>query len=181
MKNSRKSLGLGSLLILSLMLGACSSAPSQNGEPATEQNMQEMQEATEGMGDSMEGMEGMAMNEGIPSDLDTATTRTSEQGIYQVSITSNLDPVDINQIHSWTLHVETPEGQPVEHAEIVVNGGMPQHNHGFPTSPQVTQELGDGEYLVEGVKFNMAGWWEMTFAITANGQSDSITFNIVLQ
>jgi hypothetical protein len=34
--------------------------------------------------------------------------------------------------------------------------------------------------LVEGVKFNMAGWWEMSFDITADGQTDSVTFNIVL-
>jgi hypothetical protein len=180
MKSFRKSLVFGSLLILSLMLGACGLAATSNEEPATEQNMKEMQEATEGMGDSMEGTEGMTMNDGIPSDLDTATTRTSEQGMYHVSITSNLDPLAINQIHSWTLYVESPQGQPVENAEILVNGGMPQHNHGFPTSPQVTEELGNGEYLVEGVKFSMAGWWEMTFAITANGQSDNITFNIVL-
>ena len=81
----------------------------------------------------------------------------------------------LQSIWSAAMEIQT------ENAEIVVNGGMPQHDHGFPTSPQVTEELGDGEYLVEGVKFNMAGWWEMTLAITANGQSDSITFNIVLQ
>lgn len=164
---------LSSLLILSLVLGACNLPTPPNQEPATEQKMEEMES-------SAEQMEGMSMNDDIPADLDTSTTRMSEQGTYQVSITSNLDPVDINEIHSWTLYVETPEGQPVENAEITVDGGMPQHNHGFPTSPQVTQELGDGEYLVEGVKFSMAGWWEMSFAITANDQSDNITFNIVL-
>jgi hypothetical protein len=181
MKSFRKSLVLGSLLIFSMILSACGSATSLNEEPATEQKMEEMEGAKEGTGESMEGMEGMAMTDDVPAELDTATTRMTEQGTYQVSITSNLDPVDINQIHSWTLYVETREGQPVENAKIAVDGGMPQHDHGFPTSPQVTRELGDGEYLVEGVKFNMAGWWEMSFAITANGQSDSITFNIVLQ
>ena len=173
MPSFRQSHIVSSLLILSLVLGACSPATSPTKEPATEQKMEEMEAAAE-------EMEGMSMGDDIPSDLDTSTTRMTEQGTYQVSITSNLDPVDINQIHSWTLYVETPEGQPVENAQITVDGGMPQHNHGFPTSPQVTQELGDGEYLVEGVKFSMSGWWEMSFTIDSDGQSDSITFNIVL-
>jgi hypothetical protein len=153
---------------------------AKEGMDDSMEGMEGMEGAEEGMGDSMEGMEHMPMQD-IPADLDTSTARTSEQESYQVSLTSNLDPVVINQIHSWTLAVETPEGQPVENAEITVDGGMPQHEHGLPTSPQVTQELGGGEYLVEGVKFNMAGWWEMRFDIAANGQSDSVSFNVVVQ
>jgi hypothetical protein len=196
MKRFRESLVFSSLLIFSLTLSACAVGTS-GATPAAEQKMEDM-EAMEDMDESMEGMEGMEDAEGdmdepmegmedmpmhdeIPADLDTSTTRLSEGGSYQVSLASNLDPLDINQIHSWTLTVESPEGQPIENAEITVDGGMPHHDHGFPTSPQVTQELGDGEYLVEGVKFNMAGWWEMSFDIAADGQSDSVTFNVVLQ
>ncbi len=120
-------------------------------------------------------------NIAAPADLDTATTRPTDSGLYRVSFTSALDPIAINQIHSWTLHVETADGQPVDNAEISVNGGMPQHGHGLPTKPQVTQNLGNGDYLVEGLKFQMTGWWEVRFDISAEGQSDSITFNLVLQ
>jgi hypothetical protein len=69
----------------------------------------------------------------------------------------------------------------VDDAEITVDGGMPQHGHGLPTSPQVTQNLGGGDYLVEGVKFQMLGWWEVKFNINANGQSDTVTFNLILE
>lgn len=120
-------------------------------------------------------------NAAAPADLDTATTRLTDNGAYRVSFTSALDPIAINQIHSWTLHVETADGQPVDNAEISVSGGMPQHGHGLPTRPQVTQNLGNGDYLVEGLKFQMTGWWEVRFDISADGQSDSITFNLVLQ
>jgi hypothetical protein len=58
---------------------------------------------------------------------------------------------------------------------------MPQHGHGLPTSPQVTQNLGNGDYLVEGMKFQMPGWWEVRFNILAGGQSDAITFNLTLE
>ncbi|HCB50857.1 MAG TPA: hypothetical protein DEP47_15400 [Chloroflexi bacterium] len=86
----------------------------------------------------------------------------------------------MNEIHSWTIHLETPDGQAVENAQIAVDGGMPQHNHGFPTAPEVTEELGGGDYLLEGVKFNMAGWWELKLAISAGDQTDDVTFNLVL-
>ena len=57
---------------------------------------------------------------------------------------------------------------------------MPQHNHGFPTTPEVTEELGDGDYMIEGMKFSMGGWWELQLSINAAAGSDSVTFNIVL-
>jgi hypothetical protein len=44
----------------------------------------------------------------------------------------------------------------------------------------VTQNLGTGTYLVEGMKFQMHGWWTVTFAISAAGKSDMVTFNLRL-
>lgn len=116
-----------------------------------------------------------------PDGLDTSATRRSDQGLFQVTYASAKSPISINQIHAWTVHLETVDGQIVEQAEITVTGGMPQHGHGLPTQPQMTETLGNGDFLVEGLKFNMSGWWEVTFHITANSQSDSITFNLVLK
>ena len=133
------------------------------------------------MGDSANEMEQLPMDEvGLPADLDTARTRLSQEGLYEATIRSEVEPVKINQIHRWILHVETADGKLVEGAQITIDGGMPEHNHGFATQPQVTDYLGDGDYLVEGVKFQMSGWWEMRFEINANGVSDEVTFNVVL-
>ncbi len=118
---------------------------------------------------------------GVPSDLDFATTRTTNQGVFEVTIEPALDPLSINQLHQWELQVKTKDGQPVDDAEITIGGGMPQHGHGLPTQPQVTEALGNGSYRVEGVRFNMAGWWEFNVNIAANGQSDDVTFNLSLQ
>lgn len=117
----------------------------------------------------------------VPSDLDTSTTRLTEQGLFEVSYTSDLGSVPVNQMQSWTLHVETAAGQPVENATITVDGDMPQHGHGLPTRPQVTRYLGNGDYLVEGLKFHMPGWWVMDFVVTADGQSDQVRFNMMLK
>jgi hypothetical protein len=92
---------------------------------------------------------------------------TSESGLYRVGYMSQLDPITINEIHSWTLHVETADGTPVANADIEIRGGMPAHNHGLPTLPEVTEYLGKGDYRVEGMRFHMRGEWEIYVTISA--------------
>ena len=116
----------------------------------------------------------------VPNDLDYSTTRLSEQGLYKVTYIAEIHPVTINQILKWTLHVEDAEGQLVENATITVDGDMPQHGHGLPTRPQVTRYLGNGDYLIEGLKFHMPGWWVVDFQIEAGGQQDQVRFNLLL-
>lgn len=89
-------------------------------------------------------------------------------------------PPAVNQLHSWHIKVASPTGQPITHAHIDVDGGMPQHGHGLPTHPQVTKELADGTYLLEGMKFSMTGLWEIKLAIQTPGDADKVTFNIVV-
>lgn len=123
----------------------------------------------------------MMGQQSAPTDLDMTTSHLSDNGMFLVSWSSDPSVPPLNQIHTWTLHVETADGQPVDDAEITVDGGMPQHGHGLPTSPQVTQNLGNGDYLVEGMKFQMQGWWEVRFNINAGGQTDTITFNFTME
>jgi YtkA-like len=117
----------------------------------------------------------------VPANLDYSTSRTSSGGLYKMSYTPNLSPIPVNQLHTWTLHLENAQGQPINDATILVNGDMPQHGHGLPTKPVVTDKLGNGNYLVEGMKFQMTGWWVMDFAVTANGKPDKIEFNLMLE
>lgn len=114
-------------------------------------------------------------------DVDYATVRTSEQGVYRVSYTSDTAPIPVHRMHSWTLHVEHKDGRPVSDAAIKVDGDMPGHGHGLPTRPRVTRNLGNGDYLVEGMKFQMGGWWVMEVTVAAGGQSDTAKFNLKLQ
>jgi hypothetical protein len=111
---------------------------------------------------------------------DWQATRTTDDGAYAVTVKPGLDPIVINRIHEWTLHVETAEGRAVENATILVDGGMPEHQHGLPTRPEVTEYLGDGDYRVEGMKFNMTGYWELQVSVEAGGVSDVATFELVL-
>jgi hypothetical protein len=114
-----------------------------------------------------------------PAQLDTATTQMSQQGLYRVSFTAEQEPITISTLQTWTVHVATPDGQPVEGAAVAITGGMPEHNHGLPTAPLVTPS-GGGDYRVEGMKFQMPGWWTVTVAVAADGQQDRATFNLLL-
>lgn len=105
---------------------------------------------------------------------------TSRAGLYRVSYTPSLDPIEINQIHSWVLHVDTATGDPVLNADIILEGGMPMHNHGLPTNPIVTQAVGDGDYRIEGMRFHMMGQWEIRINISAHGKGDSVVIPLKL-
>ncbi|MFQ5547508.1 MAG: FixH family protein [Woeseia sp.] len=104
----------------------------------------------------------------------------SRNGLFRVAYESRLDPIAINRIHSWVVHVETPEGEPVENADLRVEGGMPAHDHGLPTRPQVTRNLGSGNYLIEGMRFHMNGSWQVEITISVDGDSDVVFVELEL-
>ncbi|MNY39209.1 hypothetical protein D3C86_1738840 [compost metagenome] len=121
------------------------------------------------------------MMKGVPSDLDYSTARATEQGAFRLSYRTDPAVIPIAKLHQWTIHLETPDGKPIDGATITVDGDMPQHGHGLPTRPEVTQNLGNGDYRVEGMKFQMGGWWIVNFGITADGKQDKVTFNLMLK
>ena len=115
-----------------------------------------------------------------PADVDYSRTRSSEAGRYRATIRPQGDSIPQGRLQKWTLHLETAAGTPVDTATVTVDGGMPQHGHGLPTRPQVTRVLGNGDHLVEGMKFNMGGWWVVKFHVDAAAGRDSVVFNLSL-
>ena len=104
----------------------------------------------------------------------------SDRQLFEVSFASSLEPVPINRIHNWELTVVTAAGEAVGDAEITIDGGMPAHDHGLPTRPRVAEDLGDGRYRVEGLRFHMAGHWEIWVTIRAQGRTDTVTIPLDL-
>jgi hypothetical protein len=89
-------------------------------------------------------------------------------------------PLRPRRMHTVRVAITDAAGMPVDNATIQIDGRMPEHGHGLPTRPRVTRALGDGLYEIEGVRFNMGGWWEFKLAINAPSGSDIITFNLAL-
>ena len=93
--------------------------------------------------------------------------------------TPDGDP-EINKMHHWILHIEDDNGLEIEGATVDVEGGMPKHNHGLPTKPLITVELGGGSYKLEGMRFHMGGYWEIVVNITTNNGSSKVTIPLQL-
>src|SRR5215207_920074 len=125
-------------------------------------------------------LEGCMMFAKPPADLDYSRTRASEAGRYRATISPQGDSIPKGKLQRWTLHLETTAGAAGDSAKVTVNGGMPQHGHGLPTKPRVTRALGNGDHLVEGMKFNMGGWWVVKFRVAATPGADSVVFNVKL-
>jgi hypothetical protein len=114
-----------------------------------------------------------------PAGLDLSSQRATAHDLYVVEAHPVAGPLSINKIHAWEVRIARASGEPVTGARIAVDGGMPQHGHGFPTQPRVTRELGEGRYLLEGVKFSMTGWWEIKLKIDGTAGKDDVTFNVI--
>jgi len=116
----------------------------------------------------------------VAEDENTGQSWLTRSGYYRVSYTPSLEPLTINKIHSWIFHIETADGTPVDNATISVTGGMPEHNHGLPTDPRMTQSLGNGDYVLDGMRFHMRGYWELTVTVDADGRRDTVIIPLTI-
>lgn len=119
-------------------------------------------------------------DQNAPESIDVGTYQFSRDRKYLAHIEvesgdGQAKGVPLNEIHNWRLIVSDIEGNPVED-KIDIRGHMPGHVHGLPTKPEVTEMVAPGVYRVEGVKFQMRGWWVMEFLI----DGDAVKFNMVL-
>ncbi|MCH9695380.1 MAG: FixH family protein [Gammaproteobacteria bacterium] len=98
----------------------------------------------------------------------------------QVSWTIPDGEPQINRIQSWVLHIETAAGDAVEGATVEVTGGMPEHNHGLPTRPRISEEIGGGDYRLSGMRFHMAGYWEIKVTVTTDNDRSVVIIPLQL-
>lgn len=103
---------------------------------------------------------------------------TSAAGRFRIVIRPEAGRVPIGPLHAWIVSVETPDGRPADVRQLVFDGGMPQHGHGFDTKPQVTDQLGPGVFRVDGVRFHMAGRWQIRVDAAADGAADVALFDV---
>ena len=104
--------------------------------------------------------------------------RSTAQGLYVVTLQGarTLQPRKMYTLQA--IVIDGNGGQPVTDAKISIDGGMPEHNHGLPTRPRVTKDLGNGWYEISGLRFNMGGWWEVKLTVTGSAGTDTVTFNL---
>ncbi|MEO1574865.1 MAG: hypothetical protein AAFU65_07885, partial [Pseudomonadota bacterium] len=90
--------------------------------------------------------------EGASYTPDAATSTWSgstQDGLYRLALAPREGPALIGEYQDWVVEVRDAGGAAQYPVRVVLDGGMPEHGHGLPTRPQVSEYLGDGRYLVE--------------------------------
>lgn len=113
-------------------------------------------------------------------DADLSTHRVSKTGLYAVTYESAVQPVPKRALHAWTVEVRTRDGRLVDGARLRIDGGMPDHGHGLPTRPVVREALGQGRYVIDGMKFNMGGYWVVDLTVESPEGTDTVRFELKL-
>jgi hypothetical protein len=140
------------------------------------------------MKSSMEGtiqgsmkMEGMGQ-ERIPADLDTSTSKVSDNGLFKGDYTIEGSAIQLKTAQLWKLTLVTADDTPVNNATVGVKGQMPGHEHGMVATliGQSVRVLKKGVYIVEGMAFSMKGWWQVSFNISHEGNSDTLVFDLII-
>jgi len=101
-----------------------------------------------------------------------------QAGRYTIAIEPEGGATPIGALHAWIVEIAGPAGEPADVRQLVFDGGMPQHGHGFETRPQVTAALGPGRFRVDGVRFHMAGAWTIRVDVAGPAGVDSASFAV---
>ncbi len=102
----------------------------------------------------------------------------SVSGLYIVAIKPERGGILIGQMQRWVVSVNSADGEPVYPIKMSIGGGMEAHGHGLPTQPRLIAYGGKGDYLIDGVRFNMAGVWRLSFLIESGLGVDRVDFDI---
>ncbi|MEM7277710.1 MAG: cytochrome c peroxidase [Pseudomonadota bacterium] len=97
---------------------------------------------------------------------------TSEGGAFRLQLQPLAARLELGQTQAWHLIIHDSDGRPVRGATVQIGGGMQDHGHGLPTQPQVVEQLKAGSYLLEGLRFNMAGSWVLALSIDSAAARD---------
>ncbi|QYM78359.1 FixH family protein [Horticoccus luteus] len=103
--------------------------------------------------------------------------RVSEHGLYTVAL-EPAEALRARRLQKISVLVRDAAGQAISGATLSVDGGMPQHGHGLPTQPRAIPASAHGTYAIEGLRFNMGGWWVLALTIDGPLGADRVIFHL---
>ena len=107
-------------------------------------------------------------------------SQSSESGLSTAKVFPQEGKPVFNDYHNWIVKLSDDQGQPIRDAKIAIDGGMEAHGHGLPSKPVVSREINDGEYLIEGMLFNMIGAWTLVLDVLSSHENTRFTFPLEL-
>ncbi|MEY4981988.1 MAG: hypothetical protein RIR62_254 [Pseudomonadota bacterium] len=100
-------------------------------------------------------------------------------GLVTVELDLDLADSPVGDFIEVPFRLTDADGAPLTGAEVRISGGMAMHGHGLPTSP-VIEELGEGRYVIKGLKFSMDGEWQVRLSVTAGAVADTVDYEFSL-
>lgn len=105
----------------------------------------------------------------------------AQSGRVRATLRPEDGPPRIGAIQNWIIELRYADGRPVYPARITIDGGMPEHGHGLPTQPEVTDYLDEGRYRMEGFKLSMAGRWLVVCNVSTPHEVDQVRLELEVQ
>ncbi len=102
--------------------------------------------------------------------------RRSHSGRYSAEVIST-SPIVIGATQSWTLHLSR-RNRRVSHATVSAEAWMPETGERSVVRPTVTY-VGSGDYRIDDLRFDRAGWWNVALVIDGRAGTDSVAFNVI--
>jgi len=96
---------------------------------------------------------------------------------YRASLRPEL--TEAGQLADWRVLIETPDGKAPASPTVVMQSWMPDAPSVVGDQPKAFY-LGDGVFRVDGLRFDRAGWWNVSVTISNVGVTDSLAFNLIV-
>ncbi|MEZ5537086.1 MAG: hypothetical protein R3F02_15865 [Thiolinea sp.] len=106
-------------------------------------------------------------------------SQTGTNNIYQAHLDCETQP-ETGPFQNCTVSFTDLQGVNITPETILIDGGMPLHGHGLPTSPVLTTLEQTGTYRIDGLKYNMPGAWLLGFKVSTSQNDDKIIFDFVI-
>ncbi len=113
------------------------------------------------------------------SDLAAAEPVAGQAGQVFADLALDIAQVEVGAFIEVPFTLTDASGLPLTAASVTVSGGMAMHGHGLPTSP-VVEDLGEGRYVIKGLKFSMGGDWQLRLTVTSGTVIDAVDFTFAL-
>ena len=106
----------------------------------------------------------------------------TDEGTYRVTYTPSPDPIPLNANFSLALTIAYADGREKalpDDLQLKADATMPEHKHGMKQTPTTTKNH-SGSFTIDGMLFHMPGRWVFKAEITAEGKTESVSFDIVM-
>ena len=113
---------------------------------------------------------------GVTTSLDL---RPSHHGRYRAEVVETT-PIAVGATQRWTVRLARRSHRRLNHAIVEAHAWMPETGAVSPTRPTV-RHLGRGRYVLDGLRFTRAGWWNVALVVRGDAGTDSLAFNVVLR